>query len=959
MALPSGTVTFLFTDIEGSTKLSQTYRGQWETMRARHHAILHKAVQDHNGHVFQIIGDEFCVAFHTAIDAVRAAVDAQRMLFTEPWDPAPIKVRMGIHSGTAHVSEADDQLGGYTGYIALARVSRLRSAGHGGQVLISLSSEELVHDELPEDISLRDLGPRRLKDLIRPEQIFQLIIPGLPADFPPLKTLDVYHHNLPTQMTNFIGRGKEMGEIKQAVSNHRLVTLTGSGGTGKTRLALQVAADLLDQFSDGVWFVELASLTDPGLIPQSILSACGVPEQQGRTSMQTLLDYLRDRRLLLILDNCEHLTEACAHLVDNLLSHAHSLNILVTGREPLGMAGEMDWRVPSLSMPDAKHALVIEQLSQYEAVQLFIDRAMLVQPHFQVTRENAPAIAQICFQLDGIPLALELAAARVRSLSVDEISARLNDRFRLLTSGSRTALPRQQTLRATIDWSYNLLTEGEKRLLRTLAVFSGGWTLEAAEQICGEAGDGLDILDLLTRLVEKSLVVMEETTGHSRYRLFETTHQYAFEKLVEAKEEAEKRQRYLKYYLEFAERANENIHGPQQAEWMERLDGDNDNFRAALNYSIAERETESALRLLTALGWTWTLHAHFDEIHNWFEIIRILPRIDDHPAYYATLLNIIGFCYITNDKLNEGRSILEESRGIWLKLGVDDEQGLARSIMNIGEITRFEGDRKAAKHLFEHSLELFRKHADRRGEAECLLRLAYSAADQHEPDDALAISLCEQSLAIHHQLGNLYGIGRVAHLLGVLFLVQGNYEKACSYYEQQLEIDEKLQHKAGILLADLNLGNLHRRQGELDKAAEYYNKTLLLAHEYGMESFIPSAYTGKGMLALQQNDYALARRYFGDAILFLEKNGMSPAEYFFLEYAALLAELDQPELAAKLYGVFQASGDRSLDETELERHIQKARAQLGTTAFEALASEGCTLTLEQAAKLAGKIPEVN
>jgi class 3 adenylate cyclase len=327
MDFPSGTVTFLFTDIEGSTRLAQTYRAQWETMRLRHHAILHQAMQAYNGHVFQIVGDEFCVAFHIAVDAVRAAVEAQRMLYAEAWFPAPLKVRMGIHSGTAQVSEVVDRSGGYTGYTALARTSRLLSAGNGGQVLISLAAAELVRDELPEDVSIRDLGERRLKDLIRPERIYQLLVPDLPSDFPPLRTLEAYHHNLPTQMTTFIGREKEMTEIKEAIQDHRLVTLTGAGGTGKTRLALQVAADLLDQFPDGVWFVELAQIADPELIPQTILTATEVQIQPGRSALDSLIDFLREKTSLVVLDNCEHLIEACTKFADIILTFLKKLNI--------------------------------------------------------------------------------------------------------------------------------------------------------------------------------------------------------------------------------------------------------------------------------------------------------------------------------------------------------------------------------------------------------------------------------------------------------------------------------------------------------------------------------------------------------------------------------------------------------------------------------------------------------
>ncbi|HUG33889.1 MAG TPA: adenylate/guanylate cyclase domain-containing protein, partial [Anaerolineales bacterium] len=550
--LPSGTVTFLFTDIEGSTKLAQAYPDTWESLRGRHHAILQSAMAAHNGYVFQIIGDAFCAAFHTAGDALRAAVQSQMGLAAENWSDAPIKVRMGIHTGKAEIQEN----GEYHGFLTMSRIQRLMSAAHGGQVLLSLATEELVRDELPEDVSLRDIGEKRLKDLTRSEHIYQLVISNLPADFPPLKTLDAYRHNLPAQLTSFIGREKEMAEIKQAIHEHRLVTLTGSGGTGKTRLSLQVAAELIDQFRDGVWFMELAPLTNPDLIPQTVLSAFGVREQQGRTATQILTDYVREKNLLLVMDNCEHLIKACAVLADAMLNTAPAITILATGREALGVKGEVTWHVPSLSLPDANHLPPLDQLSQYEAVELFIERALLAQPHFIVTKNNAPAIAQICSRLDGIPLAIELAASRVSALSADQIAARLDDRFRLLTGGARTSLPRHQTLRATIDWSYDLLSENEKILLRRLAVFVGGWTLEAAESICGEGGSDFDAFDLLTHLVDKSLVIIYESKNGTRYHMLETTRQYAQEKLLVSEEVESMRKRQRDWFLGLVERAD-------------------------------------------------------------------------------------------------------------------------------------------------------------------------------------------------------------------------------------------------------------------------------------------------------------------------------------------------------------------------------------------------------------------
>jgi predicted ATPase/class 3 adenylate cyclase len=533
MSLPSGTVTFLFTDIEGSTRLWERHPEAMRTALARHDALLRQAIESRGGHVFKTVGDAFCAVFSSAPDAARASLDAQRALHAADWDAVgAVRVRMALHTG-----EADERGGDYFGP-ALNRVARLLAIGHGGQVLVSSAAEAAIHGALSAEASLRDWGSHRLKDLQEPEHVYQLCAPDLPAEeFPPLRSLQAFANNLPVQATSFIGRERDIAEIQRLLSSARLLTLNGAGGVGKTRLALQAAADLLETYGDGVWLVELAPLADPDLVPQTVAFALGVREEPGRPFTQTLADYLRNKKLLLLLDNCEHLVDACARLADTLLRSCPDLQILATSREALGVPGERTYRLPSLGLPDPARLPPMDVLAQFESVRLFRERAQLHQPAFAVTAANAPALAQVCHRLDGIPLAIELAAARVRSLPVEQIAARLDDRFRLLTGGSRTALPRQQTLRALMDWSYGLLTDGEKTLLRRVSVFSGGWTLEAAETVC--AGDGVDdweILDLLTRLVDKSLIVYEERDGEARYRLLETVRQYAQERLQESGE---------------------------------------------------------------------------------------------------------------------------------------------------------------------------------------------------------------------------------------------------------------------------------------------------------------------------------------------------------------------------------------------------------------------------------------
>jgi len=695
---PTGTVTFLFSDIESSTKLAREHPDVWETLRSRHHKILREAIESSNGYVFNIVGDAFCAAFYTAGDALRSALRCQLEINRANWENISLKVRMGIHTGKAEIQEEGD----YHGYLTMSHVQRLMAAAHGGQVLLSLATQELVYDDMPDGATLRDMGKRRLKDLIRPEHIYQLVIADLPSDFPPLNTLDAYQHNLPAQMTSFIGREKEIAEIKQALSEHRLVTLTGSGGTGKTRLSLQVAADLLDQFPDGVWFIELAPLTNPELIPKSILSVFHIAEVQDQTALESLTIYIREKKLLLLLDNCEHLIEASARIAETLLNGAQGLTILASSREALGVKGEAAWYMPSLALPDIKHLSNIEGLSQYASVRLFIDRAILVQPHLSLTNANAFAIAQVCVRLDGIPLAIELAAARVRSLSVAQIASRLNDRFRLLTGGSRTALPRQQTLRATIDWSYNLLSEYEREVLERLSVFAGGWTLEGAEAIV--AGDHVEktyVFDLLTNLVNKSLVAFNP--DHERYGMLETVRQYAREKLVVNGEEDIYVRAHIEYFLRLAGEAESYQAGEEQIKWFNRLESEHDNLRAALEASLKIKD-RNALRIAGALGQFWWVHSHLKEGREWLQ--RVLSAENDlNNAEQANALFWSGVLARHQGDYAAGKRFSKESLELYRVL--DDKEGMAKSLNSLGSMEYFEKDYGLARELFQEALSVY------------------------------------------------------------------------------------------------------------------------------------------------------------------------------------------------------------------------------------------------------------
>lgn len=596
--LPAAPLTFLLSDVEQSTRLWEREADAMRAALARHDAIFACHIAEHGGTIVKPRGegDSLFIVFADARAAVAAACAVQRALFAERWPTSlPLRVRLALHCGPAEQRDGD-----YYG-AAVNRCARLRAIAHGGQTLLSEAVAEAVRDHLPEGAALRSLGLHRLKDLTAPERVFQLVHPDLPAAFPPVRSLTTLSHNLPAQLTSFVGREAAIVHVRGLLAGGggaRLVTLIGAGGAGKTRLALQVAADLLDEYPDGVWLAELAALADPALVPHAVAAAVGVHEQADRTLMATLQEALRPRQLLLVLDNCEHLVTACAAVAEALLRSCPHLRILATSRELIGIGGEIAWRVPSLDLPEAGPSLALDQVARAEAVRLFVERAAAARPGFALTAENAPAVLQICQRLDGMPLAIELAAARMRVMSAQQIAARLDDRFRLLTGGSRVALPRQQTLRGALDWSHALLAAEEQVLFRRLAVFAGGWSLDAAEAVCAAGGiTAGDVVDLLGRLVDKSLVWVDEQEEGPRYRLLETIREYAAEKLEAAGEAVAVRARHYDWCLALAERAQPHLTGAEQATWLGRLEREHDNLRTALRWALDRQETAKGLQL--------------------------------------------------------------------------------------------------------------------------------------------------------------------------------------------------------------------------------------------------------------------------------------------------------------------------------------------------------------------------
>lgn len=778
----TGTVTFLFTDIEGSTELLLRLGDlRYADVLKEHQQLLRQAFAAGHGHEIDTQGDAFLVAFARTKDAVTAAVAGQRALAVHAWPHGTsLRVRMGLHTG-APVSES----GSYVG-LDVHRAARICAAGHGGQILLSDAVRGLITRDLPPDVQLRDLGTHRLKDLKEPEHLLQVVHPDLPADFPPLRSLDARPNNLPIQLTSFIGRAPEIAEVRRLLSAARLVTLTGAGGAGKTRLALQAAADEVEGYPGGVWLAEFAPIADPALVSKTVAAALSVPEQPGRDMTETLVNFLRPKKLLLLLDNCEHLLAACSDLAAALLRTCPQLRILATSREGLGVPGETLWRVPSLSLPeDIRHLPPPEELVLYDAVRLFVDRAVASGSGFMVTGENALAIAQVCKQLDGIPLAIELAAARVKSLAVEQITARLDNTFRLLTGGSRTVLPRHQTLRAAMDWSYELLLEKERAVLRRLSVFAGGWTLEAAEAVC--AGGGVevsDVLDLLTQLVDKSLVVAEIRGGEARYGLLETVRQYARDRLMESGDAADARARHGGWYLTLAESADPKLRGPEAEVWLERLESEHDNLRAALEWSkIGETGAEAGLRLAAALTWFWFLHGYWSEGRAWLK--AALARSSDAPlSVQPSALSGAAFLAWRQGDFEQAMRLGE--KGLTLSRNLGDRRHAAWLLIWLGVVLLRKAEYGRALARLEESLDLSRELGDK-----WLMALAVAQlgrVEWHRGDFEQAAALHTESLTLVREAGDKWAIAYNLRNLGMDMLSQGDYKRAAAYCSEGLDL---------------------------------------------------------------------------------------------------------------------------------------------------------------------------
>ena len=823
--LPSGTVTFLFTDIEGSTRLWQNQPPRMQAALARHDELLRCCVESNGGHVFKTVGDAFYAAFPTAPQALEAAVQAQRSLSREPWEPeCPIRVRMALHTGSA-----EERGGDYYG-TTLNRVARLLGAGHGGQVLLSAPTQELVRDFIPAGAGLSDLGEHRLKDLIRPERVFQITIHALPSEFPPLRSLENRPNNLPLQPTPFVGREREVETVGKLLDRPdvRLLTLTGAGGTGKTRLALQAAADRIEEYEDGVYFMDLASLTDPSLVPSAVAHELGVAEAPGQPIEDTLKAFLADKGMLLLLDNFEQVLGAAA-LVPRLLAASPQLKVMVTSRAALRVRGEQEYPVPTLSVPDIRNLRSLGALSEYDSVRLFVERARSVKPDFEVTSQNGPAIAEICYRLDGLPLAIELAAARVRMFPPQSLLSRLASRLKVLTGGARDLPARQQTLRGAIDWSYDLLSEEDQALFARISVFMGGRSFEAIEAVCNP-GEDLDVLSSIESLLEKSLLRQQEGVGgEPQFAMLESIHEYARERLEESGEGGKYRKRHAGYFLALAEEAEPGIRGPGAGEWLERLEAVHGNLRAALSWTLEGGQPETALRMAGALYLFWNTRGYLSEGRQWLED-AVVASPDAPATLTSKALLGIGFLAMAQGDYPRARVALAGALRLAREAGDDTLTMRALGIMS--NLDLFEGKYDAAREAAEELRDMARAGGDGVRLATALNILGEVARLRGEY--GRAEDLYGESLALARQVGNPDGIVVGLINIGIVALHREKLAEAKASLGEGLRLARSLQDQPNTIIALAELAAVAAVDGDPFRAVRLWAATAARAEAIGL-----------------------------------------------------------------------------------------------------------------------------
>ncbi len=952
--LPTGTVTLLFTDIEGSTRLLQQVGERYADVLAALRHVLRTVFHQWHGHEVDTQGDSFFVAFARASDAIAAAVAMQRALAAGAWpDGVTVAVRMGVHTG--------EPLRTAEGYVGLDvhRAARVMSAGHGGQVLLSHTTRDLVEQTLPDGVSLRDLGAHRLKDLQQPSQLFQLVISGLPADFPPLKTLDNSPNNLPLQPTPFLGREKEVDALRQLLRREgtRLVTLTGPGGVGKTRLALQVAADSAEHFPDGTWFVSLAPISDPDLVLPTISQALGLREARDQASLEHVKHALQEKKTLLLLDNFEQVIAAALSVAD-LLAGCPRLTVLVTSREGLHVRAEREFPVPALALPDPTHLPDLLSLAQYEAVALFIERAQAVKPEFQVTSSNAPAVAEICVRLDGLPLAIELAAARIRLFSPQALLTRLTQRLPLLTQSARDVPARQQTLRRTITWSYDLLTSHEQGLFRRLSVFVGGCGWQAVVAVAADvADDTTSVLDTVSSLVDKNLLQQTaQEEEEPRLTMLETIREFGLEALVTGGEMEAARQAHAAYYLHLAEEAEPALKGPHQADWLERLERELDNLRAALSWGLsrgqARERSEMALRLGASLKDFWWKRPHAQEGET--VLARALERAEGSAlSVRAKALMAAGALLGWLGDFERAEALCQQSLALCQQSG--DVVGVGYALFTLGQIEMWKPNLAAARSLFEASLSLQQEVGDKYGMAWTLHMLSLVDDDQGHYIEGR--SHAEAGLLLFRELGDTWSI---AHLLLVMaegFLDEGDAEKAHPLLEESRALLRETgnTYYEGVALGELGLVAFHQGKMALAHALLEEGLTHFQAkNELDIRDGRARTLAYLAQVVAFEGDAARAHALYEQCLAIARRTPFQRITPFYLEgLAGVVAAQGELPWAARLWGAAQALRDAMgtpippASLADYERSVAAARTHLSEQAFAAAWAQGRSMTLEQ------------
>ncbi|MCU1350818.1 MAG: regulatory protein LuxR [Acidimicrobiales bacterium] len=870
--LPSGTITFLLTDVEGSTA---TWEAAPEAMAKaidRHYEVLADVIGRHHGvrPVEQGEGDSVVAAFSRAADAVAAALEAQTRLGSEPWPAgARLSVRMALHTGDAQLRDAFN----YFGPVVI-RCARLRALAHGGQVLATGAVHDVVGTGLPADASWRDLGEHRLKDLAQPERVFQLCHPSVLDEFPPLRGINATPNNLPAQVSSFIGRQRELAAIAALLDDHRLLTLTGTGGSGKTRLALQASADRVDRHPDGIWYVELAAVAEVGSVADQVAAAVGVPEDPDTDLVDGVADHIGADAVLLVLDNCEHLLDGVAPVVATLLRRCPGLAVLATSRQQLDVPGEVSWRVPSMALPEVTAALPLDRISACDAVRLFADRAAQGRPDFGVDETNADTILRICRRLDGIPLAIELAAARVRQMGVADIDRGLEDRFRLLTGGGRTLLPRQQTLAASVDWSHDLLEGTEQVAFRRLAVFAGPFTAQAAAAVL----DDPDAADILGGLVDRSLLQLDDQPGGTRYRYLETVKAYARERLRAAEETDATSERHLRHHIELAEQAEPSIRASEDAHALRELDRSHDDLRTALRWAANTADVDAVLRLVVALGPYWHARGHGLTAQAWYEdAIRLGgdPVLTGRAAWASAYIALYA-----NDL-----ELAMERGGLALELaeGAGDDSTTARALDTLASIRQY-GDPAGAEPDFHRALDLAERSGDRWCTTDALQKLGYSGVYRDRWDEAIAYGTRSRAAAL--ELGNPFFLAWASFIVGDAALRTGAVETARSEMRDAVRFADEVGEPMTVGCTGTIAAMIEVLAGDDDAAEAAIAATVerLGDGDHGMADAMVAI--TQGVLVLQRGDAAAAAHVIGTVTAQLRQMGIAFPTSFFLPYLA-------------------------------------------------------------------------